>query len=185
MFWLRENGRRGRRGSTPVAYVASLLAVAAATLVAVIVDRAIAIPNLSLIFVLPVVLAAVSFGFAPSLAAAVGGVVAYNFFLIEPRYTFRVSDPANVWALVLLSAVAALGGERGVVIVTDQRDELVWRAARNLDRVHVVTPNGLCLLDLLRLPSLVFTESAVAELTRTLTSDLSPVAAAVTDGAQA
>jgi large subunit ribosomal protein L4 len=77
----------------------------------------------------------------------------------------------------LLATVTALGGERGVVIVTDRRDEGVWRAARNLDRVHVVTPNGLCLLDLLRMPNLVLTESAVTELTRTLTSDLSPVTA--------
>ena len=51
---------------------------------------------------------------------------------------------------------------------------MVFRAARNLDRVHVVTPNGLNLLDLLRLPRVILAEAAVAELTRTLTADLAP-----------
>ena len=38
----------------------------------------------------------------------------------------------------------------------------------------MVTPNGLCLLDILKLPRLIVVESAVAELTRTLTADLAP-----------
>ena len=48
------------------------------------------------------------------------------------------------------------------------------RAARNLDQVHVVTPNGLNLLDILRLPRMIVAEAAVTELTRTLTADLTP-----------
>lgn len=102
-------------------YAAALLAVAAATLVAVVADRQVQVPNLSLVFVLPVVFAAVLFGWGPSLTAAVAGALAYNYFLIEPRYTFRVADPANVWALVLLvivggvvSAVAGLSRRRAV-----------------------------------------------------------------------
>jgi hypothetical protein len=38
----------------------------------------------------------------------------------------------------------------------------------------------LCLLDILKLPRLILAESAVAELTRTLTTDLAPVAATPT-----
>ena len=91
-----------------VAYGLSLALVAAATLAAVLVDRVVQAPNLSLVFVLPVVIAAVSFGWGPALTAAVAGAVAFNFFLIEPRYTFRVADPANVWALVLLLLTAAI-----------------------------------------------------------------------------
>jgi len=72
----------------------------------------------------------------------------------------------------LLAALATLGAPEGALIVVGQRDDGVWRAARNLDRVHVVTPNGLNLLDILRLPHLILAEAAVAELTRTLTSDL-------------
>ena len=88
-------------------YALSMAFVGAASLLAVAVNQRIAIPNVSLIFVLPVVVAAIRYGWGPALSAAVAGVVAYNFFLIEPRYTFRVADPANVWALALLLITAA------------------------------------------------------------------------------
>lgn len=88
-------------------YALSMAFVGAASLLAVAVDQRVAIPNVSLIFVLPVVVAAIRYGWGPALFAAVAGVVAYNFLLIEPRYTFRVADPANVWALVLLLITAA------------------------------------------------------------------------------
>ncbi|WP_394763746.1 DUF4118 domain-containing protein [Phenylobacterium sp.] len=103
------------------AYALSFLMVAAATLAAVLVDEVQAVPNLSLIFVLPVVIAAVSFGWGPSLAAAVAAVLAFNFFLIAPRYSLHVADPANLWALILLlitagivSAVAAQSRRRAM-----------------------------------------------------------------------
>jgi large subunit ribosomal protein L4 len=75
----------------------------------------------------------------------------------------------------LLEALEGLGAGLGAVVVLAERNDGVLRAARNLDRVHVVTPNGLNLLDILRLPRLILAESAVAELTRTLTADLAPV----------
>jgi large subunit ribosomal protein L4 len=76
----------------------------------------------------------------------------------------------------LLQALSGLGAEAGAVIVLGERSDPVWRAARNLEKVHVVTPNGLNLLDILRLPRLVMTESAVQELTLTLTRGLRPTA---------
>ncbi|HLZ31856.1 MAG TPA: 50S ribosomal protein L4 [Chloroflexota bacterium] len=72
----------------------------------------------------------------------------------------------------LLAALATLGAADGALVVLGERSDLIFRAARNLDNVHVVTPNGLNLLDILRLPRMVLTESAVQELTRTLTADL-------------
>ncbi len=75
---------------------------------------------------------------------------------------------------------AARRGPARVVIVLAERSDGIWRAARNLDDVHVVTPTGLNLLDVLRLPRLILSEGAVQELTRTLTSDLAPAGAEVT-----
>jgi large subunit ribosomal protein L4 len=74
----------------------------------------------------------------------------------------------------LLNALNTIGVPDGVMLVLGERSDIVWRAARNLERVHAATPNGLNLLDLLRLPRLVLTTSAVEALTRTLTSDLAP-----------
>ena len=99
---------RAERLHPAAAYALSLLMVAAATLGAILLDQVQTVPNLSLIFVLPVVVAAVSFGWGPALAAAVGGVLAFNFFLVDPRYTLRVADPANAWALILLLITAAI-----------------------------------------------------------------------------
>ena len=76
----------------------------------------------------------------------------------------------------LLSTLATLGVTDGALVVVGERSDTVLHAARNLERVHVVTPNGLCLLDLLKLPRVVMTEAAVQVLTRTLSSDLKPLA---------
>ena len=85
-----------------VRYIAALLMTAFATVIAVGIDLRMTIPNLSLLFVLPVVVAAVTFGLGPSLFSAVLGALAHNFFLTEPRYSLVVDDPANVWAIALL-----------------------------------------------------------------------------------
>jgi two-component system sensor histidine kinase KdpD len=97
-------------GRTPawLGYCLSVLMVGAASVVAVVVDHVIHIPNLSLVFVLPVVIAAVSFGWKPAMAAAAAAVVAEDYLLIDPRYTLSVADPANMWALGLLVVVAAI-----------------------------------------------------------------------------
>ena len=81
----------------------------------------------------------------------------------------------------LLAALAGLGAADGAVIVLSERSDALFRAARNLDRVHVVTPNGLNLQDIMRLPRLILVEAAVTELTRTLTADLAAAVPEVTD----
>src|SRR5438067_10218933 len=83
--------------------------------------------------------------------------------------TFSLETPKT---RVLLETLSTLGASQGALIVLGERADSVFRAARNLDNVHVVTPNGLNLLDLLRLPRVILAEGAVAELTRTLTTDL-------------
>jgi K+-sensing histidine kinase KdpD len=91
-----------------VGYLASFAMTAVATIVAVGVDSAVTIPNLSLIFVVPVIVAGVGFGLGPSLCSAILGALAYNFFLTEPRYSLAVDDPANIWAIGLLFVVGLI-----------------------------------------------------------------------------
>ena len=89
-------------------YLVSVAMTAVATVVAVGVDSAVTIPNLSLIFVVPVIVAGVGFGLGPSLCSAILGALAYNFFLTEPRYSLVVDDPANIWAIGLLFVVGLI-----------------------------------------------------------------------------
>src|SRR5262245_2689769 len=91
-----------------VGYLASLAMTVVATVVAVGVDRAVTIPNLSLVFVVPVVVAGIGFGLGPSLCSAILGALAYNFFLTEPRYSLDVYDPAEIWAIGLLFVVGLI-----------------------------------------------------------------------------
>lgn len=114
-------------------YGSALLMVAATTWAAVLVDLIVDIPNLSLVFVLPVVVAAVSFGWGPALAAAIGSVLCYNFFLIEPRFTLRVADPANWWALGLLLLVAAI-----VSTLAAQSRARALQALRHVEQAEVL-----------------------------------------------
>jgi K+-sensing histidine kinase KdpD len=79
-----------------------------ATVIAVGVDSKVAIPNLSLVFVVPVIVAGVSLGLGPSLCSAVLGALAFNFFLTEPRYSLAVDDAANIWAIGLLFVVGLI-----------------------------------------------------------------------------
>src|SRR5215475_9859928 len=91
-----------------VRYLAALIMTGLATVVAIGFDNQVTIPNLSLIFVIPVVVAAVTVGLGPALCSAVLGALAYNFFLTEPRYSLEVEDPANIWAIGLLFVVGCI-----------------------------------------------------------------------------
>jgi K+-sensing histidine kinase KdpD len=100
-------------------YLASFAMIAIATVVAVDVESTVKIPNLSLVFVVPVIISAVSLGLGPSLCSAILGALAFNFFLTEPRYTLAVDEPANIWAIGLLFVVGLIAS--GVAFTSRQR----------------------------------------------------------------
>jgi K+-sensing histidine kinase KdpD len=100
-------------------YLASIAMTAVATVMAVGVDSKVTIPNLSLVFVVPVIIAGVSLGLGPSLCSAILGALAFNFFLTEPRYSLAVDDPSNIWAIGLLFVVGLIVS--GVAFTSHQR----------------------------------------------------------------
>ena len=94
--------------SNLVAYVWSALAVGVAVVIGRLLTKFTPLPNLSLVFLLAVLLAAVSFGIWPAIFASVLSFLAYNFFFIEPLYTFTVAEPYELLALVIFLAVAVI-----------------------------------------------------------------------------
>jgi len=111
-------------GTDPLAsvwarYLAAIAMTAAATVVAIAIDSKVHIPNLSLVFVIPVIIAGVGLGLGPSLCAAVVGALAFNFFLTEPRYSLAVDDPSNIWAIGLLFVVGLIAS--GVAFTSRRR----------------------------------------------------------------
>lgn len=88
-------------------YLATLLGVALATAVGLGLQGFIPPPSLALIYVLPVMVAAINCGWWPSLTASVASALAYDFFFTQPLYSLRVNNPEEFWSIALLLAIAA------------------------------------------------------------------------------
>ena len=82
----------------------------AAVAIAVLAGRLFAmlapLPNISMVFLMAVLFAAVSFGMWAAIYASLLSFLAYNFFLIEPLYTFQVTEPHELLALIVFLIVA-------------------------------------------------------------------------------
>src|SRR5690349_15431579 len=76
-------------------YVGATVMVALATALAVGLDQLGDVPNISLVFVLPVIAAAVRYGMTTSIYTAIISALAYNYFLLPPLYTFTIADVSN------------------------------------------------------------------------------------------
>jgi two-component system sensor histidine kinase KdpD len=102
-----RHGLIGRRvfGVDP-AYALTLVMIAAVTGVGVALFRVLAIGNVALLYLVPVMVAASLFGLRPGLFASIVSSLAYNFFFLPPVGTFTVSDPDNIVTLLVLLGVA-------------------------------------------------------------------------------
>ena len=99
---------RNRRFPSGADYVFSLLLVVLATLLGFGFQRLIPASNLTLVYVLPVVVAANAFGWGPSLLAVASSAMAFDFFFTRPYYSLSMSDPSEIWAVVLLLVIATI-----------------------------------------------------------------------------
>src|ERR1043166_7808558 len=95
---------RGARGILP--YVWSTFAVAAAVAFGEAGTGLTPLPNLSMIFLRAVLFPAVIFGIWPAIYASVLSFLAYNFFFIEPLYTFQIAEAHELLALLVFLIVA-------------------------------------------------------------------------------
>ena len=83
-------------------------------------------PNLvTLVFLLPVVVAATRWGIIPGVTASIAGVATADFFFYPPLYSFSINDPQDVINLVLFLFVG---------IVTSNLGARVKREADSLRR---------------------------------------------------
>ena len=117
---LPKSARRGRSADLSLAYrfwtawisgrsyLWSTAGVAIATLAGFALNSFVPLPNVSMVFLLAVLFAAVWFGMGPALFASGLSFLAYNFFFFEPLYTFSVTQPHELLTLFVLLAVAIL-----------------------------------------------------------------------------
>ncbi|MGU3493859.1 DUF4118 domain-containing protein [Xanthobacteraceae bacterium A53D] len=104
--------RRGRRRGPPVGrldgYVASTMAVAVATVAGEALTEYVALPNVSMIFLLAVLIPALFFGVWPAVFASLLSAAAYNYFFINPFYAFTIARPHEVLAFLIFVVIAVL-----------------------------------------------------------------------------
>jgi two-component system sensor histidine kinase KdpD len=89
-------------------YLWSTAAVAIAVGIGRLMDMVTPFPNVSMIFLMSVLFSAVFLGVWPAIYASVLSFLAYNFFFIEPIYTFTVAKPYELFALVVFLVTAVM-----------------------------------------------------------------------------
>ncbi len=67
--------------------------------------------NIVMLFLLAVVLVAVKFGRRPALASAVLNVVAFDFFFVQPRFSFAVHDVQYLLTFAVMMVVGLVVGQ--------------------------------------------------------------------------
>lgn len=88
----------------------SLASVAVAAGIAALVDRVSEGANLSMIFLLSVLVSGLAGGLWPALTTAAAAAFVYNFFFLEPRLSITIGHPTDVLTFVVFFAVAMTTG---------------------------------------------------------------------------
>jgi two-component system, OmpR family, sensor histidine kinase KdpD len=92
--------------ATGKAYLASLLIVAACTLICWPLSYALEPANLIMVYLLGVVAISTRFGRGPSVLASLLSVAAFDYFFIPPFLTFAVQDTQYIFTFVVMLATA-------------------------------------------------------------------------------
>jgi two-component system sensor histidine kinase KdpD len=94
----------------PLQYASAVAAVGVAALLATALDRYKIGADLGMIFLASVLIAGLAGGLRPALAAAVLAIAVYNFFFLEPRFSFRIGHATDVITFAIFMAVAGATG---------------------------------------------------------------------------
>ncbi len=105
----------------------ALGSVAAAVVVGEALTAALKLPNLSMIFLAAVLFTGMRFGTRAAIIASFASFAAYNFFFIEPIYTFTIAQPQELFALLIFLGVSVLTGSL-TGRVRDQREGVIKNA---------------------------------------------------------
>jgi len=100
----REHGNAFR----VLPYLGSAGAVLLALVCGFLIERFIGLQSVLLAFLMAILASAIAWGLLPSLFACVLSVLAFNFFLLPPIYTFAIADPENAVALFFFFIVAVI-----------------------------------------------------------------------------
>lgn len=112
-----------KRGAAPwSAYVRAGLLIVATTLVSAFVRNIFPLPDLVVLYLLAVMIAAIRYGRGPSVVAAAFSVATYDYFFVPPYYTFAVADARYVLTFAMMFGVGLMVSELTARIKRQERD---------------------------------------------------------------
>jgi two-component system sensor histidine kinase KdpD len=91
-------------------HVRAVLIVAVTTGVALGVQALVSVPDIEMLFLLGVMVAAITCGRGASLLAAVLAVLSYDFFFVPPSFTFAVADGRYILTFAMMFGVSVVMG---------------------------------------------------------------------------
>jgi two-component system sensor histidine kinase KdpD len=121
-----RDGLGVRWGRLARAVVAQAVALVAATVVVLVLERVVGVRQASSVYLLAVATIAIGFGSVAAAGTAIGAFLTYNYLFIQPYYTFSVAEPNAILNLLLLLVVGILIG-RLTGLQRDRADEALRR----------------------------------------------------------
>ncbi|NWB57352.1 sensor histidine kinase KdpD [Pseudomonas sp. F8002] len=94
-----------------LAYLWSTLACFTASAIAALLLQVFDLANVVMLFLLTVVLVALRFGRGPGVWAAMLAVLCFDFFFVQPRYSFTVNDTQYFFTFALMLGIALITGQ--------------------------------------------------------------------------
>lgn len=122
--------RHSERDRRLAGYAATLLLIAGATLAGLLIASRWGTEPVALLYILPVLVAAVTCGLWPALLAAVVSTLTYNFYFTVPYRTFLIHSPADIVTVTVLFLVAVVTS-RLAASLREQTRRADAHAARN------------------------------------------------------
>ena len=116
-----QGSRRGYAGATVI--------VAAATALAAILQSHLESSDLTMLYLLGVVISAIAFGRGPAIVTALLSVAAFDFLFVPPRFTLRVSEARYLVTFAVMFAVAVITGTL-TARLRNQRERALVRERR-------------------------------------------------------
>ncbi len=103
--------------------------VAGVTLASAVLQDRVEPSDLTMLYLLGVVISAIAFGRAPAVTAALLSVALFDFLFVPPRFTFRVSESQFLVTFAVMLAVAVITGTL-TAHLREQRERALMRERR-------------------------------------------------------
>jgi len=94
----------------------ALLLVALLSVILILLSAYLPIEHVTIVYLIPVIVAALRWGTIPALFAGILGMGAPAFFFYAPIYDFRVSRPAQIVDIVMFVTVAVITGRTAIAV---------------------------------------------------------------------